>query len=154
MTDEILAFVGFIPEDDSFRAYLSLEGSENLKGDWEKKLEKSAEIYSDATVAMRKMKAQMDRMRKQRTPIPARRVWDLGDQVVRLTGKLRLKGLQIDGLYDHLCRDLAVKRMWLEKVIIFRSHIPRKALIPSKLAWARCRDAPKLSARRILEERN
>jgi len=151
MTDKELAFVEFLPDGKGYRASIRLADIERFAGDWERKLQRGANAYQGMVAAMLAVKSEMTQMRAQRRPIPARTAWELGNRVLRLTSKLRSSGLQLDGLYDHLCRDLGVKRMWLEKVIIFRTHIPRKSAIPGDLPWARCRDAPRSSAYRILK---
>jgi hypothetical protein len=99
---------------------------------------------------MRAIVSEIQALRSVHKLTPARTIWKLGDAVFELTDKLRRLSLEIDGLYDHLTRDLGVKRMWVEKVIIFRRYIPDKKLIPRSVSWGPCRDAPRAAAENLV----
>ena len=150
MTEKKLAFVSFQLFGDSYVASLALDRLDGLEGNWEVKLKQATSVYANAITDLRDAKAKLYTMHAEGKPVPAKEAWKLGDRVFSLVHRLSRLGLEVDGLYTHLCRDLGVKRMWLEKMIIFRSHIPKAALIPATLKWAQCRDAPKQSAYRIL----
>ncbi|MHA1632843.1 MAG: hypothetical protein ACTSXC_08580 [Candidatus Freyarchaeota archaeon] len=103
--------------------------------DTESLLDGAAKIYGLAITKMRNVVKQIQELRNSRKTVPARKVWQLGDAIFELQNNLQRSSLQIDGLYEHLTRDLGVKRKWLEKVIILRRYLPCQDLIPSSLNW-------------------
>jgi len=76
-------------------------------------------------------------------------MWSLGDKVHRFTNSLKKDGFYLNGLYEHLVRDLQVSRDLLEKVIIFRSHFPNHSLIPKEMLWKEIRYAPRQNAEKL-----
>jgi hypothetical protein len=112
-------------------------------------LEKAARVYENWVMRMRSLIVEIENFRVNRKIIPARKIWQLGDAIFRLIEDLKSLSLQIDGVYDHLMRDLGVKRMWLEKVIIFRRYLPEQDVIPESLNWGRCRNEPRRAAEKL-----
>jgi hypothetical protein len=147
-----LAFVSFQPKGKGFRAFLSLEDFGLDMSDPERKLEKASCLYCEHVLRMRKIVYEIRRFRQGTTPIPARRVWQLGDEIHRLIPKLARLSLQIDGLYDHLVRDLDVKRKWLEKIVILRRYIPSRRMIPASSSWGQFEKGTRKAAERLVLE--
>jgi len=130
-----LTFVSFEPKDDKFRGYIPMEFAlSNEKGP-EIILRKATKIYETSVSKMKSIVSQIRKSRVDRSTIPARKIWQLGNAIFKLRDELEEIGLEIDGIYDHLTRDLKVKRKWLEKVIILRRYIPSIDLIPESLNW-------------------
>lgn len=148
MIDSKLPYVGFEPEECGFRAYLVLQGSNKLDGRWDTALITASKLYSRSIASMRLILNRIDSLRANRAIVPAVLVWELGDEVFKLTNSLESVSVQVNGLYDHLVRDLEVKQKWLEKVIILRRYLPNRSHIPSDLPWGRCEKG----TRRIAEE--
>ncbi len=96
---------------------------------------KATKIYSSSINRINSVLMEIRKYRENRMPIPARLIWKIGDIIFMLRDDLKHIGLQLDGLYDHLTRDLKVKRKWLEKVIILRRYVSDKNLIPKSLNW-------------------
>jgi hypothetical protein len=120
--------------------------------DPELKLKKAIEVYQRSIVKMRNLVKQIQNFRDNRKLLPARKVWQLGDAIFELQYDLNKLSLQLDGLYDHLVRDLGVKRKWLEKVIIFRRYLPNEDAIPQSLNWGRCEKGTRRVAEKLREE--
>ncbi len=118
-------FTGLIP----IGSFLSAEG------DLHKKLQTASKAYGDALVEMRESLVAIQAFGKRRAHAPARLVWRLGNGVFALRQRLAQLSFEVDGLYDHLCRDLAMNRKWLEKVVILRRYVPRESLLPTSLTW-------------------
>lgn len=148
---EDLAFVSLHPKDGRFEAQISLDGVLQMKDDPENALGFASRVYDTSIRRMRKILTEIDNKRASRSLVPARAVWRLGDAIWGLTEKLAGRGVQVDGLYGHLCRDLGVKRKWLEKVVIFRRYIPDVRMIPGKLNWGRCEKGTRRHAERIAQ---
>lgn len=142
--------VSFQPDDREFVAHISLENFVLIDGDSEILLRKASSKYSKSIQSMRKRLKEIDDMRKSRDVVPARKIWEFGDSIFSLRKDMERMSFCINGLYDHLTRELGVKRMWLEKVVIFRRYIPDKKSIPRSLPWGRCSSSPRKAAKTIL----
>ena len=149
MTDNTLSFVYFEPRDGQFRAFLTMEDIITGREDPEVVLNQVAELYEKAIKEMRSLVAEIQDMRTHRKIIPARKVWKVGSAIFQLGKDLEKFSLQVDGLYDHLVRDLGVKRKWLEKVVIFRRYLPEQEAIPDSLNWGRCEKGTRHIAEQI-----
>jgi len=126
-----------MPTDEGFVALVSLHAFET-EGNLEHDLARAATVYGNHIAELRAIIASIGCYRESRTPIPARLVWDVGDRVFDLVDTLRDLSFEIEGLYQHLERDLQVKRKWLEKAIILRRYVPDRELLPEDLNWGRC----------------
>jgi len=80
---------------------------------------------------------------------PLRNMWSLGDKIHRLAKSLQKDGFYLNGLYDHLTRDLNVSRDLLERVVVFRSHLENRSLIPENMIWKDVRYAPGKNAKKL-----
>ena len=152
MTRGKLAFVSFEPSNEQFRAFLPME--ELLLGDddLEFKLKEALKVYQRSIVKMRNLVKEIQTFRDNRKLLPARKMWQLGDAIFKLQHDLNKVSLQLDGLYDHLVRDLGVKRKWLEKVIIFRRYLPDENAIPQSLNWGRCEKGTRRAAEKLRKD--
>jgi len=137
MKDELI-FVSVKKKNDEYKAYIDIGGFLSSNKNLETELKKVSTIYEDSIVKMSVVKKEIDEFRNNRYPLPARKVWELGDMIFELINNLHKLSFQIDGIYEHLERDLNAKRKWLEKVIIFRRYIPNESMIPKYLNWGKC----------------
>jgi len=112
-------------------------------------LRKAAKVYEHSIARMRNIVKEIQNFRDNRKLLPARKVWQLGDSIFELQNNLNTLSLQLDGLYDHLVRDLGVKRKWLEKVIIFRRYLPDENAIPQSLNWGHCEKGTRRVAEKL-----
>jgi hypothetical protein len=141
--------ITFECRDGRFMAFLSVEGLLSLEEDPEPLLRKATAEYEQAIRRMRLLIQQVEKLRSDRKPIPAHKVWEWGDAIFRLTHQLAKLSLRLDQLYQHLARDLGVKRKRLEKVVILRRYLPRKELIPEGLNWGRLEKGTRKAAERL-----
>lgn len=149
MTNRKLGFVSFEPINDKFRGYLSMGVVLGSDKEPEILLQKSIKIYENALKKMASIISEIKNSRANRTPVSARKIWQLGNVIFKLRDELEKIDLEIDGIYDHLPRDLEVKRKWLEKVIILRRYLPDIKLIPESLSWGRCEKSTRRKAERL-----
>ena len=138
MTHEQTTFVSFEPTTNGFTALIPMADALRTEFDMERAMLQAAAAYESALSTMLGVCSEIEVLRARRALIPARKVWLLGDVIFRLRGELSSLSLQMDDLYRHMTRDLGVKRKWLEKVIIFRRHVPDIAFVPEELNWGRC----------------
>ncbi|NWF78348.1 MAG: hypothetical protein HXY36_07170 [Chloroflexi bacterium] len=152
MTRDKLAFVSFEPSNEVFKAFLPMEEVLSADDDPELTLKEAAKVYEHSIVRMRSLVKEIQDFRDNRKLLPARKVWQLGDAIFELQYDLSKLSLQLDGLYDHLVRDLGVKRKWLEKVIIFRRYLPDENAIPHSLNWGRCEKGTRRAAQKLRKD--
>lgn len=147
MTDEPI-FVSFKKHKDKYNAFISIDEFFSSNEDLESLLNKASNLYGNSISKMVALINEINTFRSSRRLLPARKIWELGELIFKLVKGLNQLSLQIDGIYDHLVRDLKVKRKWIEKVIIFRRYIPRESMIPESLNWGKCEKG----TRRIAEQ--
>lgn len=147
-----LAFVSFEPRDGQFVAFLSMEELISGERDPESVLQEATKLYGRSITKMRFLIAEIQGFRDNHKLLPARKIWQLGDAIFKLREGLQSLSLQLDGLYDHLVRDLGIKRKWLEKVVIFRRYLPEEDAIPESLNWGRCEKGTRRVAERLRKE--
>jgi len=139
MSETKLGFVSFKEVNtDTYIAYLTMEHFLSSNKDMESILENAANVYNHSLRKMQNVINKIDTNRKKRAPVRARHIWELGEEIFQMVEKLQLLSLQIDSIYEHLERELGVKRKWLEKVIIFRRYISDESKIPESLNWGKC----------------
>ena len=76
-------------------------------------------------------------------------VWSLGNKIRSFTNRLKKDGFYLNGLYEHLVRDLQVSRDLLKRTVIFRSYFLNRSLIPSNMVWREMRDTPRKNAEEL-----
>ena len=143
--------VSFEPDNGEFLAHVPLGSSVLMDGDSELSLRKAGSQYSGSIQLMRSQLERMEEIRRSRKVIPARRMWEFGDSIFSLVETMERMSFHVNGLYDHLTRDLEVRRMWLQKVVVFRRYIPNQKSIPASVPWGRCSASPGKTAKAILE---
>ena len=144
-----LEFVTFKKEQGEYIAYTSIKQFFSSDRDIEAVLKEAARLYERSVKQMQSLVAEINTTRNRHILLPARNIWKLGNIIFELVESLKRLSLQIDGIYDHLVRDLNVKRKWLEKVIIFRRYIPDEHMIPESLNWGRCEKGTRRIAENI-----
>ena len=149
MTADRLGFVSFEPNNGGFRAFLPMEEVLSDDRDPEVVLGRAVKTYESSVRKMGHIVAGMQQLRASRKTVPARDMWQLGDVVFQLVEDLKKQSLQLDGVYQHLSRDLQVKRKWLEKAIIFRRYLPDQRVIPQSLNWGSCEKGTRRAAERL-----
>jgi hypothetical protein len=132
-----LSFISFEYKEDSLNAFLSLDDYISEEKDYEKISEEAKKIYKKSIKKMASIIKDINLYKQKYRRLPARKVWKLGDAIFELQDNLSDLSLQIDGLYDHLVRDLGLKRKWLEKVIILRRYIKDKKAITESMNWSK-----------------
>lgn len=131
--------VSMEPRQGAYVAFADLDSVlADQRGDLERLLGRASSLYSESVSALSQMVSERNTLRVQRRPVPARLVWRIGRAVWALQEVLGEIGLELDGVYDHLSRDIGVKRKSLEKAVIFGRYIPHESAIPESLRWGKC----------------
>jgi hypothetical protein len=127
---------------------MSLEEVLSTSSDLERLTQQATRLYTQSIEMLSPILDDIRSRRMQRRIIPASLVWRVGDMVFSLKADLSRLDLEIDGLYEHLMRDLGVKRKWLEKAIILRRYVPDVAAIPENASWGSFEKGTRRSAER------
>ena len=143
-----LALVALEPRDEGFVASVPIAVLDRLGDKPETSLQTACNAYARAVGSMREVLAEIDQLKSRRTPIPARKMWELGDAVVALGNELEEGSMEIEGLSDHLVRDLGINGKRMGTIVTFRRHLPDRELIPESLGWSQCEK----QARKVAEE--
>ena len=143
-----LALIAVEPREDGFVSSVPIDQLPRLGDKPEVSLQNACGSYSRAIGAMREVLADIDQLKRKRIPIPARKMWELGDAVVALGSELEENSMEVDGLNDHLVRDLGINGKRMGTIVTFRRHLPDKELIPESLGWSQCEK----QARKVAEE--
>lgn len=138
MNKDELVFVSFKKDQEKYIPYIPMQQLFSSDKDIETVLVEAAHLYEHSISEMQSVVAEINTFRNKHSLLPASKIWRLGNLIFDLVESLKKLSLQINGIYDHLVRDLNVKRKWLEKVIIFRRYIPDEHVIPESLNWGRC----------------
>lgn len=144
-----LIFVSFQKDEEKHNAFIPMREFLSSNKDIELLLKKATNLYSNTISMMTTAIEEIKEYRSNHRHLPARKIWELGDLIFKLVAGLNELSLQIDGLYEHLERDLEVKRKWLVKVIIFRRYIQEKNSIPQSLNWGKCEKGTRRKAELI-----
>lgn len=150
MTSDDLTFISFEPRNSGFVAFISIGWLLSDKEDAETIMRRATTIYQEYIVGTRLILAEVQTARSHRQLVPARKIWRVGDALFILVSNLEKLSFKLDGFYEHLSRDLNVKRKWLEKVIILRRYIPQEAIIPEALGWGYFEKGTRRKAQELL----
>jgi hypothetical protein len=138
MNEQSPIFVTIKATESGFKAFVALEYLASTRKDPELVLRQATQLYTRYVREMRSVVREVETYRVHHQSVPARTIWNLGDAIFRLRTRLKALSLQLDGVYEHLVRDLGVKRKWLEKVVTLRRYVSAQDAIPESLTWGRC----------------
>ena len=149
-----IGFVAFEPRNGGFIASVPMEQLEWLGDHPEEILNEASQTYARSVEEMRAILDDLDGFKAKRTPIPAQTIWEFGDAVFRLVAKLGNSFLELDGLYEHLMRDLEIDNGRLGKyrmtrAVTFRRYLEDKGRIPDSLDWRQCEKNARGMAERL-----
>ena len=142
------ALIALEPRDEGFVSSVPITQLDRLGDKPEVSLRVACDAYGRAIGAMREVMGDIDQLKGKRIPIPARKMWELGDAVVNLGVELEEHFMELDGVNDHLVRDLGINGKRMGTIVTFRRHLPEKELIPESLGWSQCEK----QARKVAEK--
>ena len=142
------ASVALQPRGEAFVASIPLTQLELLGDRPDERLQVACDAYGRTVATIREVLADIEQLKSKRTPIPARKMWELGDAVVNLGAELEENSMEMQGLNDHLVRDLGINAKRMGTIVTFRRHLPEQEMIPETLGWSQCEK----QARKVAQE--
>ena len=142
------ASVALQPRGESFVASIPLTQLELLGDRPDERLQVACDAYGRTVATIREVLADIEQLKSKRTPIPARKMWELGNAVVNLGAELDDNSMEMEGLNDHLVRDLGINAKRMGTIVTFRRHLPEQEMIPETLGWSQCEK----QARKVAQE--
>lgn len=131
---KLYATVAFKRRGNIYQGSVLLSELPLLSGDPAEKIHTVTTIYHTAVEEIRQWQKDMKSLGKPRTPLLARKAWELGDIVYRLQSDLAKHSFRIENLYDHLARHTGTSR-WLRTYVTFRRYVDDINTIPEDLKW-------------------
>ena len=129
--------------------FIAMEAALDTAKEPEILIQKATKIYKNSIAKLMSIIAEINKCKMDKKKVAARKVWLVGNEVYKLRDDLEGLGLQLDGVYDHLTRDLGAKKKWLEKAIILRRYIPEIELIPEALNWGKLEKGTRRKTERL-----
>ena len=143
-----LASVALEPRGGGYVASVSFGQLGRLGDDPDAALKVACDAYGRAVSTIRGVLADIEQLKQDRTPIPARKMWEMGDAVVNLGAEMEENSMEVASLNDHLVRDLALNVKRLGTIVTFRRHLPDQDYVPEGLGWSQCEK----KARQVAQE--
>ena len=129
-----LAALEFKKHDGSYRGSVPLGDLALLPNDPAETMRIVTDIYQNALTEIRHWQQEAKVARRSKTPLSARKAWELGDIVCRLEAALAKHSCRVDGLYDHLAQHAGTPG-WLGTFCTFRRYVDDPEAIPEDLKW-------------------
>ena len=129
-----LAALEFRRRDGTYRGSVPLGELSLLPNDPAETMRSVTDIYRSALSEIRQWQRETQAIRQSRTPLTARRAWQLGDIIHRLETNLKLHSCHLVDLYGHLSRHAGTTD-WLGAFRTFRRYVDDPESIPENLKW-------------------
>lgn len=129
------ASVEFRKHGNKFRGSVSIGDLALLPNDPAETMNIVTAIYQDALAEMKRWHEDANALRNSKTPMPVRKVWELGDILHRLNAALAEQGCRIENLYDHLERHAGIPSKRASSFVTLRRYVDDAEMIPNGLQW-------------------
>ena len=131
---EARAKVSFKRRGISYQGSVSLQDLDLLQDDPAESMRKVTRIYERTLNEIKQWQLDARALQLSRTPLSARKAWELGDIVHRLQTEFADHGCKLENLYDHLARHAGTSE-WLGRFVTFRRYVNSAEAIPDGLKW-------------------
>ena len=134
-TQDGYASVAFKKRGSTFRGSVPIGDLALLPKGSAETMQEATIIYQDALADIRRWQNDANILRKLRTPMTVRKVWELGDILHRLNSDLAEQGCRIENLYNHLERHANISPKRASSFVTLRRYVADVELIPEDLQW-------------------
>lgn len=144
------AAVTFKKRGNAYQGTVLLSNLALLRDDPAKTMHEVTFIYRGAVTNVKRWQSDIKSLRKSKVPLSARKAWELGDILHKLTTDLAERGCRLDGLYDHLERHAGLTPRRASSFVTLRRYVEDPGSIPENLKWHNVEKTAKLSSRSIV----
>lgn len=131
---EARAKVSFKRRGSSYQGSVALQDLDLLQDDPAETMRIVTRIYERTLNEIKQWQLDAKTLQLSRTPLSARKAWELGDIVHRLQIEFATHGCRLENLYDHLARHTGTSE-WLGRFVTFRRYVNSAEAIPDGLKW-------------------
>ena len=121
--------------EGEFRGSVPLSDLALLPDDPAETMHSVAVIYQNALGEIKRWQEDAKSLRKSKTPLSARKAWELGDILRRLDDDLAGYGCQLENPYGHFEQHAGIPYKRVGGFVTLRRYVPDIELIPSDLKW-------------------
>lgn len=122
--------------EGQFRGSVPLGDLALLSDDPAETMRSVAVIYQDALNEIKRWQEDAKPLRQSKTPLSARKAWELGDILHRLNDGLAEHGCCLENPYGHFEQHAGIPYKRAGDFVTFRRYVPAMELIPKDLKWS------------------
>lgn len=130
----------------AYRGSVQLRDLSKLRGDPADTLRAAADSYRESLMEIKQWRQEARALRENKTPLPARKAWQLGDILHRLHAQLMLRGCKLQSVYGHLHRHAGLHPKRAAEFATLRRYIDAVEMIPRGTTWRSIAGRVKLNA--------
>ena len=127
--------VAFKKQGDSYQGSAPIGDLGLFRNDPAETMRSATDVYTKALGEILQWQVYAKLLQRTKTPMYAKKAWELGDIVHRLNESLAEHGCQLESMYDHFESHAGLGRKWLSKYVTFRRYVDDQNAIPSGLKW-------------------
>lgn len=128
------AKVSFKRRGSSYQGSAALQDLDLLQDDRAETMRIVTGIYERSLREIRRWQLDAKRLQLSKTPLWARKAWELGDIVHRLQIGFADDGCRLENLYDHVARQAGTSEL-LGRFVSFRRYVNSAESVPDCLEW-------------------
>ena len=129
------ASVAFKKRGGAFRGSVPVGDLSLLPNDPAETMREVTAVYERALDDIKRWQKDASELRKSKTPMTVRKVWELGDILHHLNTSLAELGCQLENPYDHLERHAGIPTKRASSFVTLRRYVAYAELIPENLQW-------------------
>lgn len=119
----------------AYRGSVRLRDLSRLRGDPAETLRAAAGVYRRSLTEIKRWQKDAQALRETKSPLPARKAWQLGDILHRLHAQLMTHGCRLLSVYDHLQRHAGLHPKRAAEFAAFRRYLDDAEMIPRDMTW-------------------
>lgn len=119
----------------AYRGSVRLRDLPKLRGDPAETLRAASGIYRESLAEIKRWQKEAQALKENKSPLPARKAWQLGDILHRLQTELMTHGCKLQPVYGHLQRHAGLHPKRAAEFAALRRHLDDDEMIPRGMTW-------------------
>ena len=142
-------WVAFKQRGNSYQASSTVGDLAWFRKDPAETMRAATDVYIAALREISQWQEEVKELRRARTPLPARKAWELGNVIHKLNETLASLGCQLENMYEHFEFHAGLKSRRLNPYVMFRHYVDDKNAIPAGLKWSKIEKIPRPAGQAI-----